>query len=333
MTRGADPQRRSRWVVTGGAGFIGGNTVREMQRSGFDIVVIDDFSSGRPERIPAGVQVSRLDVRDLGGLVAVLRSARVEGVVHLAAQKSIALGESRPGDMWDVNVVGMHVLLAAMEEVGVGRMVFASSAAVYAPSSDDVPLSEQATLGPVSVYGRSKAEGERLVEEAAVRGAVTAIVLRYFNVVGAGGPELREFSRQALVPKVLQVAQGEGVLEIQGDDYPTADGTCVRDYVDVGDVARANLAAVTALERSSSGAVCNVATATPTSVAAIVAQVETVSQRHVRRTVGPRRQGDLASVVGDRQQAMLDLGWAPRVTLEESLRNAWEAEPQASTDR
>lgn len=313
------------WLVTGGAGYIGAHVARALADAGTTPVVIDDLSSGhrgfvRPEH--AFVEGSVLDT---GLVTRTLREHGCEGVVHLAGFKYAGVSVSRPLHTYRQNVEGTVSLLEAMVETGASSIVFSSSAAVYGTPDDDV-VTEESPTRPESPYGRSKLVGEQVIADAARAHGLRHTSLRYFNVVGSGHPDLFDSSPHNLVPLVLKALTDGRAPQIFGDDYPTPDGTCVRDYVHVQDLA---LAHVEAARRLAAGEelepVYNLGSGDGLSVRQVVDAVARVTGIDVQPRIEPRRPGDPARIVARGDLAARDLGWQMRHDVDEMVDSAWRA--------
>jgi UDP-glucose 4-epimerase len=319
------------WLVTGGAGYIGSHVVRAFQEAGIGPVVLDDLSTGLAELVPDGVPLVRASVLDTAAVAAALREHKVTGVVHLAGFKYAGVSVRRPLHTYSQNVTGTVSLLEAMAEAEVSRIVFSSSAAVYGTPDTDV-VTEDTPTAPESPYGESKLIGEWLLADAARATAdgpapLRHTSLRYFNVVGSGSPDLYDVSPHNLFPLVLDaLAQGR-TPSINGSDYPTPDGTCVRDYVHVADLAATHVAAATALEDGRGLApVYNLGSGDGVSVRQIMTAVAEATGIAFEPEVGPRRPGDPARIVASGTLAARDLGWAMRHTLRDMVSSAWVAQ-------
>jgi UDP-glucose 4-epimerase len=313
------------WLITGGAGYIGSHVVREMTGAGERVVVLDDLSSGRAARLPADVPLVHGDVLDRDLLDRVMREHGVAGVVHIAARKQVGESVERPLEYYGANVEGLRVVLAAAAAAGVGRFLFSSSAAVYGMTDVDL-VTEDTPCAPMSPYGETKLAGEWLVQAAGRAHGMATACLRYFNVAGAAVPELADTGVFNLIPMVFdRLTTGEAPV-IFGDDYPTPDGTCERDYVHVEDIASAHLAAARRLAADAeTRLVLNVGRGEGASVAEMCAIILDVTGRDgVTPAIAPRRAGDPARVVASAELAMKELGWSARYGVREMVESAWQ---------
>lgn len=334
MTCAFGPARR--WVVvsgamtflvTGGAGYIGAHVVRLLGEAGIPVVVVDDLSSGARERVgEAPLHVFDLAAREnLPALRQILVDEGVDTVIHFAARKQVAESVARPAWYYGQNVGGLVNLLDAMHETGIGNLVFSSSAAVYGDVRKS-PVGEDAETRPVNPYGETKLVGEWLVADAARAWGLRTVSLRYFNVAGAGWPELGDTAVTNLVTMVLDRLWRHEAPQVFGADYETADGTCVRDFVHVLDLARAHLAAVDYLARPNRPFdVFNVGTGHGASVREVVERLVNLTGAVAAPVVVGRRPGDPASVVASPERIESVLGWHPRARLDEVLDTAWRA--------
>lgn len=313
------------WLVTGGAGYIGAHTVWRLRAEGHRVVVLDDLSTGTSERLPADVPLIVGSVTDREILTRLLREYDIVGVAHLAARKSASESVIQPLYYYQENVCGLLSLLTTMVDMGVPRIVFSSSAAVYGTPATPV-VTEQTPTMPVSPYGHSKLVGEQMLAAVAVAHHLDWIALRYFNAVGTDAPHLGDHGATNLFPLVFQALSSGEPLTVAGIDYPTRDGTGVRDYVHVADLADAHVAAVRRLAKvprgERVGAVYNVGTGHGHSVLEVLATVEAVTGRPVPYTVGPRRPGDSPEVVASTAKINRELGWTARRDLVDMVRSA-----------
>ncbi|MYW01589.1 UDP-glucose 4-epimerase GalE [Streptomyces sp. SID3343] len=312
------------WLVTGGAGYIGTHVVRALTAAGEGVVVLDDLSTGARERVPEGVPLVVGSVLDRALLDETFRAHTVDGVVHIAGKKQVPESVVRPLYYYEENVEGLRTLLAATVEAGVTRFLFSSSAAVY--GMPDVHLvDEQTPCAPINPYGESKLVGEWLIRATARAHGLSYAALRYFNVAGAGAPELADEGVFNLVPMVFEKLQANRAPLIFGNDYDTADGTCVRDFIHVVDLAEAHVAAASRLARDADARlVLNVGGGEGTSVRAMVDLIQKVTGlSDVAPTVEPRRAGDPARVVASAARIERELGWKARLQTPEMVASAW----------
>jgi UDP-glucose 4-epimerase len=312
------------WLLTGGAGYIGSHITAALRRSGRDVVVLDDLSTGLRDRVPADVPFVEGSVLDTGRVAAALREHRVDGVVHLAAKKRVEESMQDPLLYYRENVGGLESLLRAMTDAGVGRIVFSSSAAVWGtPSSERVD--EDEPTNPISPYGESKLIGEWMLRSV---GRVTGLrwaALRYFNVAGSGAPELADTSVGNLIPLVFRALVAGEPPKVFGDDYPTRDGTCVRDYIHVADLADAHVAAARKLEAGPLAEVYNIGRGEGVTVKEVLDVAREVVGRPFEYDVVGRRAGDPAAYFTDPGKAERGLGWRATRDLRDMVSSAWEA--------
>lgn len=317
-------------LVTGGAGYIGAHLLVDLLSAGHDVVVVDDFSHGHPEALARAEALSGKTCTFFEGSIADAALlghalAGVDAVIHLAAFKMVGESMERPERYFLNNVAGMSVLLHAMVDAGVRRFVYSSSAAVYG-AQEVVPIREDAPLMPESPYGLSKAHGEAMLDWMAKLRHWSVVSLRYFNPVGAHasgriGQPFEEAS--SLVPRALKALTDPGArLAIFGTDYPTPDGTCLRDYIHVCDLSRAHLLAMEALNVPGHR-IWNVGTGNPHSVREVLSACAKASGRPVPHLEGPRRQGDMAVSVADPRAFHQALGFTAELGLDEMVASAW----------
>ncbi len=318
------------WLVTGGAGYIGSHVVRAFAEQGIDTVVVDDLSSGRHSFVPAGTPFVRGTILDGAQLEETMKRYEVSGVVHLAGFKYAGVSVTRPLHTYQQNVTGTVTLLAAMEATGVERIVFSSSAAVYGTPDVDL-VTEQTEQHPESPYGESKLIGEWLLADQAKATGLRHTSLRYFNVVGSGTTEVYDPSPHNLFPLVFDALLEGRTPRINGDDYPTPDGTCVRDYLHVADLAAAHVVAARRLDAGEPlEPVYNLGSGDGVSVGEIMRAMADVTGIHFTPEVGPRRPGDPARIVASGELAARDLDWRMRHSLADMVASAWEARRAAS---
>ncbi|MFF5157113.1 UDP-glucose 4-epimerase GalE [Streptomyces sp. NPDC000348] len=323
-------------LVTGGAGFIGSHTCVELLAHDYEVVVVDNHANSSPQALDriaktAGRPLAgayRVDVRDRGALSEVFASHPVDSVIHFAARKAVGESVVLPVEYYDTNVGGTCTLLSVMREHGVHRLVFSSSCSVYG-DAESVPLTERSPVAPTNPYARTKLVCERIMEDVcACLGEMKVLALRYFNPVGAHPSGLIGENPRGvpnnLMPYVAQVAMGcRERLSVFGTDYPTPDGTGVRDYIHVMDVAEGHRVAVEHLDDRTGMRVFNLGTGTGTSVLQLVAAFEEASGRPVPYRIADRRAGDVATLVADASEVARAWGWTTTRDLTAMCRDAW----------
>ncbi|MFF9491479.1 UDP-glucose 4-epimerase GalE [Streptomyces flaveolus] len=314
------------WLVTGGAGYIGAHVVRALVDGGESVVVYDDLSTGRADRVPAGVPLVVGSVLDGPLLEGAIRDHAVTGVVHIAAKKQVGESVEQPLRYYRENVTGLQTLLEAMTACGADRLVFSSSAAVYGMPDVDL-VTEDTPCLPMSPYGETKLVGEWLINAAARAHGIRAASLRYFNVAGAAAPELADTGVFNLIPMVFERLEAGEAPRVFGDDYATPDGTCVRDYIHVQDIASAHLAAARRLTDAPQGTALtlNIGRGEGSSVREMVDRILKVAGKaDVAPLVTDRRPGDPARVVASADRAREELGWSARHGLDDMIDSAWQ---------
>ncbi|MES2171355.1 MAG: UDP-glucose 4-epimerase GalE [Actinomycetota bacterium] len=313
------------WLVTGGAGYIGAHVVRALAASGLQPVVVDDLSSGFAHFVPAGVPFIRSSILDGEALAEAIGEYEVTGVIHVAGYKYAGVSVQRPLHTYEQNVTGTATLLAAMSDRAVDRIVFSSSAAVY--GTPDVELvTEDTPKNPASPYGESKLIGEWLLHDVGLAAGLRHTSLRYFNVVGSGDTTVYDASPHNLFPLVFDALLEGRTPRINGDDYPTPDGTNVRDYIHVADLAASHVAAAKRLDAGDAlEPAYNLGSGEGVSVAQIMAAISRITGIPFVPEVGPRRSGDPARIVASGQLAARDIGWAMTHTLDDMVATAWRA--------
>ena len=319
------------WLITGGAGYIGSHVVAAAQRAGINCVIIDDLSTGFTDRIPADVPFYKGDIADRGLLQQILREHSLEGVLHLAARKQVGESVSDPFGYWEWNVARMNTMLQELTSAGVSKVVFSSSAAVYGNPAAGGELDETADCEPINPYGATKLAGEVLVNSLAEIGRINCVSLRYFNVAGAENPVLADRLALNLIPITLNLRDQNKPLTVFGTDYPTADGTCIRDYVHVMDLADAHVEAMKYLSAGATGhTILNVGTGVGSSVLDIVKGLgDTIGSEISWENTG-RRAGDPAGLVAKVDRAAEVLNWRAKRNLKDILSSAWDAWPKAN---
>jgi UDP-glucose 4-epimerase len=324
------------WLVTGGAGYIGAHVVRAFVEEGIEAVVLDDLSSGHRDFVAGSVAFHEGSILDREILGSVFRSHSITGVVHLAAFKYAGVSVSRPLHTYSQNVTGMIILLETMAAHAVDKFVFSSSAAVFGTPDTNV-VTEESPTRPESPYGESKLIGEWLLRDQARATAsepnpLRHTSLRYFNVVGSGYPDLYDTSPHNLFPLVLEALVAGQTPHINGDAFPTPDGTCVRDYVHVSDLAASHVTAAQALEQGRAlEPVYNLGSGTGVSVREIMDAMSRVTGIGFTPEIRPPRAGDPARIVANGDLAARDLNWQMRHSLDDMVASAWQAREAAAT--
>ncbi|MET7691903.1 UDP-glucose 4-epimerase GalE [Streptomyces sp. NPDC005483] len=310
-----------KYLVTGGAGYVGGVVAQHLLEAGHEVVVLDNLSTGFREGVPAGAAFIEGDIRDAAKWL----DSSFEGVLHFAAFSQVGESVVKPEKYWENNVGGTMALLGAMREAGVKKLVFSSTAATYG-EPEEVPIVESAPTRPTNPYGASKLAVDFMITSEANAHGLGAVSLRYFNVAGAYGRQGERHDPEShLIPLILQVAQGKReAINVFGEDYPTPDGTCVRDYIHVADLADAHLLALKAAQPGEH-LICNLGNGEGFSVRQVIETVRQVTGHPVPEVVAPRRAGDPATLVASAATAREKLGWNPtRADLAGIVADAWE---------
>ncbi|MEV1049707.1 UDP-glucose 4-epimerase GalE [Streptomyces sp. NPDC049887] len=311
----------SKYLVTGGAGYVGSVVAAHLLEAGHEVTVLDDLSTGFREAVPDGAAFVEGRVQDAARHI----GPSYDGVLHFAAYSQVGESVAQPGRYWENNVGGTMALLAAMRSAGVRKLVFSSTAATYGEPAS-TPITESDPTAPTSPYGATKLAVDHMIGGECAAHGLAAASLRYFNVAGAYGDcGERHDPESHLIPLVLQVALGtRETISVFGDDYPTPDGTCVRDYIHVADLAEAHLLAMAAITPGEH-LICNLGNGNGFSVREVVETVRKVTGHPVPETVAARRAGDPAVLVASSATAQERLGWAPsRPDLAGIVADAWD---------
>ncbi|WP_058046648.1 UDP-glucose 4-epimerase GalE [Streptomyces roseifaciens] len=308
-------------LVTGGAGYVGSVVAAHLLAAGHTVTVLDDLSTGHRAAVPEGAAFVEGRVQDAGRWL----DSSYDAVLHFAAFSQVGQSVADPEPYWRNNVGGTADLLAAMRDAGVRTLVFSSTAATYGEPAD-VPITEDAPTAPTNPYGATKLAVDHMIGGECAAHGLAAVSLRYFNVAGAYGPYGERHDPEThLIPLVLQVARGEReAVAVYGDDYPTPDGTCIRDYIHVADLAEAHLLALSAA-RDGEHLICNLGNGNGFSVHEVIETVRKVTGHPVPQIAAPRRAGDPAVLVASAERARETLGWTPRrPDLAGIVADAWE---------
>ena len=314
----------SKVLVTGGAGYIGSHVAAELLKSGYSIRIYDDFSNGLHRRVDGKFRdIVDGDMLDRVKLLAALDG--IDAVIHLAAKKSVEESVKDPLKYYENNFGGTLNLLGAMAAKGVKQLVYSSSAAVYSPNDKEAVVEDDPTA-PLSPYGASKLLSEQLISSVGSAEQISNISLRYFNVIGSNIAEFGDNSKDNLVPKVFLALKNGKRPQIYGSDYPTPDGTCIRDYIHVQDLALAHLAALKKVESGYISQVYNVGSGKGYSVKEMMDQISKSIGRDINPEVSQARAGDSPKLIASIDKIKEQLGWSPKASLEEMIDSAWQAE-------
>jgi UDP-glucose 4-epimerase len=309
-------------LVTGGAGYVGGVCAQVLLEAGHDVVVVDDLSTGNADGVPSAARFVEGDVAVAAPRL--LAAEPFDGVLHFAAQSLVGESVQQPEKYWHGNVVKTFELLEAMRRAGTPRLVFSSTAAVYG-EPEQVPITEDAPTRPTNPYGASKLAIDHAITSYAVAHGLAATSLRYFNVAGAyGGLGENRVVETHLIPLVLQVAAGHRkAISVFGTDWPTPDGTAVRDYIHIRDLAQAHLLALATAE-AGTHRIYNLGSGTGFSVREVISACERVTGLPITAQDAPRRPGDPATLIASSERAVTELGWRPEHNdLDEIVTDAW----------
>ena len=319
-------------LITGGAGFIGSVLTSYLLDHGYEVVVVDDLSTGHSEAIDSRASFIQASILDKARLIEAL--AGVNTVIHCAAKSLVEESVSKPELYSQVNTEGTRVLLEAMSEAKVSNVIFSSTAAVYGDSKIQ-PILESGEINPVNPYGQSKIEAERLISKFCING-FAGITFRYFNVAGSyqssSGQLLTEDHKNEthLIPKIMKnyiKNKEKAQVEIYGDSWPTNDGSCIRDYLHVADLAAAHLLALDALENGVNK-VFNLGSGSGYSVFEVVNEIEKVVEGKLSKVITPNRPGDPAVLLADIDKARKELGWIPKANLNQIISDSWQGVKQ-----
>jgi UDP-glucose 4-epimerase len=315
-------------LVTGGAGYIGAHVAYELLNEGYSVRIYDDFSNGLHKRVDGKFRdIVEGDILDREKLIQAMQG--VDAVIHLAAKKAVEESVKNPLKYYENNIGGTLNLLAAMSVKVVKKIVFSSSAAVYSPNDKDAVEESDPTV-PLSPYGATKLLSEELISSVGNAEKISHVSLRYFNVVGSAIPEFGDNSKDNLVPKVFLALKNGKRPEIYGTDYPTPDGTCIRDYIHVQDLAKAHVAALKKTESGFTSAIYNVGSGKGYSVREMMNQLSATIGKDVNPQESPARSGDSPKLIASIKKIESELGWKPIATLKVMIDSSWAAESSNS---
>ncbi|MEP6561039.1 MAG: UDP-glucose 4-epimerase GalE [Nakamurella sp.] len=317
-------------LVVGGAGYIGSVVTRLLVADGHRVVVLDDCSTGHADSVPPGVDLVQADITESSR---VLHDGKFDAVLHFAAKSLVGESVKNPSLYWRTNVTGTRALLDAMTEHRVPTLVFSSTAATYG-EPDNVPITEDAPTRPTNTYGATKLAVDMMITGECAATDLAAVSLRYFNVAGAAlGAGERHQVETHLIPNALGAITGsKDPLTVFGDDWPTPDGTPIRDYVHVLDLARAHALALTAATPGEH-LICNLGNGDGHSVTEVLSTIEKITGTAVPHSIGPRRVGDPTRLVAAADRARQRLGWTPQLALQDMIADAWDFQNGRRTSR
>jgi len=314
----------SRWLVTGGAGYIGAHVVRSLLENDLKVVIVDDLSTGLARKVPSNVVFEKIDIAETNKLAQIMKSNKVEGVIHLAAKKAVGESMVNPSLYYKENIGGFISLLEAMSQADVKRIVYSSSAAVYGTPTEN-KVTEKSATNPESPYGETKLVGEWLLKADEKARQIQWIALRYFNVVGAANPELGDTGVNNLVPMVFRALSNNQRPQVFGGDYATPDGSCIRDYIHVSDLADSHLIAAQKLLNENYCGIINIGRGQGFSVKQVMDTISEVLGKNINYEVVDRRPGDPAQTIADVSKAKSDLNWEAKNDLKSMVSSAWQA--------
>lgn len=310
------------WLVTGGAGYVGGHVIQELINAGIPVVSVDLDENSALEKFSNEIMFQRCDIRNKYLLKSVFNDFNFEGVIHLAALKSVEDSESNQADYYETNVIGTKNILELMVEYNIHKMIYSSSAAVYEAKSGSKLVSEESPLNPVSFYGKTKLDAEKLIEQYYKSNEISSVIFRYFNVAGSADYKLKDKSIQNLIPITInRIRKGESP-EIFGDDYETVDGTGIRDFVDVRDIAKAHVNAIDYLEKKTNYLVLNIGTGIGYSVKQVIDLVQEILETNFEPKIKARRAGDISAITADCTKARYLIGFESKYNIREMIETS-----------
>lgn len=310
------------WLVTGGAGFIGGHVIQVLNEARVPLVLLDIDAKTANQKFSDQVQFENCDIRDKKALTKVFVGQSFEGVIHLAALKSVEDSQKMQKEYFETNVTGTQNILEVMNEFDTRKIIFSSSAAVYEAKVGNELVDETSPVKPVSYYGQTKADAEDLILKFTNRSLVKSIIFRYFNVAGSINSKLKDKSVQNLIPITINRLKAGLAPEIFGDNYETPDGTAIRDYVDVRDIANAHLRAIEYLSRNINSHILNIGTGYGASVKQVVALTQEILGTRVLPLIKDRRSGDISAIAADCKKAEEVIGFTSQFKLREMIETS-----------
>ncbi len=314
-------------LIVGGAGYIGSHNVRLFLDRGYQVVIVDNLNTGHMEAVDPRAKFYKCDIRNKEELMKIFLEEKPNGVVHFAALSLVGVSMKQPLEYFSNNVYGMQILLEVMHETGVNKIVFSSSAATYGDVKE-MPITEDTPTNPINPYGETKLMMEKMMKWCDAAYGIKYVSLRYFNAAGAyddGSIGEDHNPETHLIPLILQVPLGKrDHISIFGDDYETRDGTCIRDYIHVMDLADAHVRAIEYLLKGNCSQIFNLGTGEGQSVNEMIVEAEKVVGKEIKKEYAPRREGDPAKLIASNKKAREILGWTPKYTLHMIMETAWK---------
>ena len=310
------------WLVTGGAGYIGGHVVHVLLKAGIRVVLSDIDLDSANDKFSGQTVIEKCDIREKSEVEALFIKYGFEGVIHLAALKSVEESQTLRKEYFETNVTGTTNILETMNEFGVNKLIFSSSAAVYQAQMGENLVIEDSPLSPVSYYGQTKVEAENAIQEFSKNNQINSIIFRYFNVAGAANPNLKDKSTQNLIPITINRIKLGIAPEIFGDDYNTPDGTAIRDYVDVRDIANSHLKAISYLSSNLESCVLNIGTGHGASVREVICMAQEIMGINIAPIIKNRRPGDISAIAADCTKAREIIGFESHFILREMIETS-----------
>ena len=313
---------RKPWLVTGGAGYIGGHVIQALYDEGIPTVLLDIDQDSARQKFSDKAIFENCNIREKSALESLFAKFSFEGVIHLAALKSVEDSQTMQNEYFETNVNGTKNILEVMDESKVRKIIYSSSAAVYQAQQGERLVNEESPLKPVSYYGQTKVDSENLLLEFSQRQQITSVIFRYFNVAGSANSNLKDKSTQNLIPITINRIRSGIAPEIFGDDYNTPDGTAIRDYVDVRDIANAHLKAIVYLSNNSKSSVLNIGTGHGASVKEVITLTQEIMGSNIEPLIKNRRPGDISAIAADCTKAREVIGFKSNFILREMIETS-----------
>lgn len=310
------------WLVTGAAGYIGGHVTQALYDAGIPAVLLDIDQDSVRQKFSDEAIFENCDIREKSALESLFATYSFEGVIHLAALKSVEDSQSMQKEYFETNVNGTKNILEIMSEFNVSKVIYSSSAAVYEAQSDEELVNEESSLKPVSYYGQTKVYSEELILRFSQKQKITSVIFRYFNVAGAANPNLKDKSTQNLIPITVNKIKLGLAPEIFGNDYNTQDSTAIRDYVDVRDIATAHLKAISYLSSNLKSCVLNIGTGHGASVREVISMTQEIMGTNIAPLIKNRRLGDISAIAADCTKAREVIGFESKYILREMIETS-----------